>query len=419
MWHKFPTYKFLVSQHLLGLWCLVAWAYSATALLLSHHLNVGYPMVRFLAGESDRFRDFIVQLSNGSGIQSLTFNGFEILRGGFPGGAILYYHLGPSVGLSVNQGIFVYQVVVLALLAVGLYVCFDSILAKVAVALSFPVFFGLFRGNNDVVVFALYLIGMGLCKRGEARLGFVSKWLGQLIEPNFLLFEIIRSTSRRLLFAGFVLFAGVTALTNLLAPTFRSPIKVLWSSVQFSLTQGPQSANFLLTHNIGLVAGIEAWFQLIYQPTSMQGSVFRVQALSVLVVVLSLLVLIHAIRTTSLTDADRLLLITCLLVLTPTLSYWYRSIWLLIPLGYLLDKGSRNEISRYDLAQAAIIMMTVVPKNWLVFESSGTSSSYYESTLIDPFLILALLIVTLVRYQHKSSPCLQRIKPVGIRRLKA
>jgi len=377
------------------LWCLVIASYSSITLVAGHILNQGYPILRFLFGSNDRFRDVLVQLSGGVRAEIVEFAGLNVIRGVFPGGVILYYHLGQSVGISFNQTLVVYNLIALIVLAIGLAMYTRNLFVVMFMLTSYPVMFAFLRGNNEVLTFGFFIIGLAFLERSRSTVGPVMMWVGQLIEPNWMVTTILgfldRLAAMRLALIGLIAFGFAVLISQ-----SSDPLEIAYDTLRFVLLQGSSDTRFQLTHNVSLAAGVTGWLHILNDSLSLEELRPWLDSISVILTCLAVIVIaIASRRRFGVQPETRIVITSCILVLVPLYSFPYRAVWLLIPLWKLLDRASRNRMSRAERWQLTLILLAISPKTWFELGNSSPGMYHYEATLVDPFLILAVLAISL------------------------
>jgi len=357
-------------------------------------------MWKFLTGENDRFRDFYVQLSNTRRIEMIDFEGVTIVaRGVFPLAVLLYGHLGGVAAMTVRQSLVVYNLLVVLVLITGIFCSFSKWSVRCFVITSYPVLFAFFRGNNELLTFGVFLCGAAAAKRSQEK-GVLIASLGQLIEPHlsFVVF-IKRLAERMMLLKILVLGAMVLLLASLYVPN-SSMFWMIRSIFEFSATQGQGGALFRLTHNISLVAGIEGYTYLIQGTSGMPRVMLWALLVGLVVVLISVLIVLLSAQKSNVNHVDLLIVLMSIALLLPVYSFPYRTIWLLYPLGLILESPIRRVTSKSRQIQMYILIGIVLPKSWFVWFDPVSGLHFYEATLIDPVLTLSLLVVTLTRIHH-------------------
>lgn len=381
--------------------------------------GTSYPMWRFLAGSDDRFRDFFVQIGESQRIEQVAFQNLEVFRGVFPGAILLYGHLGGAVGLSLGQSLVVYNLIVVLVLTVGACMAFRQYFVRLFVLTSFPVMFGFLRGNNEILTFGLFLIGTSLIQRNLWKSGFVVALVGQLIEPNlfFVLLKKLFSRSGVLLL---LLISCVLATTSSLFTGSASPTEIISDSIRFTLTQSQGGGLFGLLHNVSLPAAIGGWRYVFGETSSLTLLSVSLESISeVLTLVMIVLVIVAFIPLFQIHGANREIVVACLLLLAPMYSFPYRTIWLLVPLGHLLDTSRPACNPRFRPLQVALILSLIIPKGWFVWSQPSIGVEFHEGTLIDPVITTVLLAVTFLQpwtTQHKNLAKDTRVKLPRIRK---
>lgn len=378
----------------------MAFAYSIAAIAATKVSKIGYPMWEFLTGQSDRFRDFYVQLSNTHRIEIIDFESLvRVVRGVFPLAILLYGHLGGVAGLTVRQSLLVYNLLVVLVLITGILCSFRKWFVRLFVITSFPVLFAFFRGNNELLTFGVFLCGVAVARRSLEK-GVLIASLGQLIEPHLsFLFVVKLITKRTMLLKILVLSAAVVLLASLYVPE-SSMFMIIRSIFEFSATQGQGGTLFRLTHNVSLIAGIEGYAYLIRGTSGMPPTSLSVALVGSTVILVSALIVFLSAQKSKVNDVDLLIVLMSISLLVPVYSFSYRTIWLLFPLGLILESPIGWTTSRLYQIQMYILIGLVLPKSWLVWSDPVSGLYFYESTLIDPVLTLVLLIVTLTRIHH-------------------
>lgn len=362
----------------------------------------GYPLWEFLAGPRDRFRDFYVQLSNTSRIEVIDFEGVvSVARGVFPLAVLLFGHLGGVAALTVEQSLFVYNMLVLLILISGVLLCFQEWFVRCFVVTSFPVLFAFLRGNNELLIFGIFLCAVATMKRNPKSALLVAS-LGMLIEPHLVFVFFIGQAIRHKMFPRIIaLSAMMLLLASLYVPTF-SLFSMIRSILEFSATQGQGGALFRLTHNQSLVASIAGYMYLMQGELAGLNITLTASLLGLLVVVVSALVVFFGVRKSKVEHVDLLIVLLSVAMILPVYSFSYRTIWLLYPLGVILDSHPERTTSKFREIQMVILALIILPKSWYVWSDPIGDVHFYEATLIDPILTLALLVVTLLRIHHEN-----------------
>ena len=117
----------------------------------------------------------------------------------------------------------------------------------------------------------------------------------------------------------------------------------------------------------------------------------------VLTLVMIVLVIVAFIPLFQIHGANREIVVACLLLLVPMYSFPYRTIWLLLPLGHLLDTSRPACDPRFRPLQVALILLLIIPKGWFVWSQPSIGVEFHEGTLIDPVLATVLLVVTFLQ----------------------
>jgi len=343
-----------------------------------------------------------VQLSNSSRIEIVQFEDIvRVARGAFPLAILLYGHLGGVAAMTVEQSVLVYNLLVVTVLTIGVLATFQKWFVRLFVLTSFPVLFAFFRGNNEILTFGIFLCGMALIRRNP-KTGVLVLLSGQLIEPHFsFVFWIWRLANREILLLTFVLSTTVLMIASIYVPG-GSVAESINSIFEFVATQAQDGNLFRLTHNISLAAATDGYSYLFRGSSGVLDSVSWLPLVGMATATISSLIVLVVSRESKVEHVDLLIVILCLSLLLPLYSFTYRTIWLLYPLGLLLESSSEKVDLSTRRIQLILLMIIVVPKCWYFWSDPVSNVAFYEATLIDPTLTLALLIVTLSRMVSKN-----------------
>ena len=372
-------------------WILcVTVAYSSLEQLLTKHLSFSYPIWNFLTSPVGRFDDFYNNLPN-PGLWFPSRAGFVL----FPGSVILYKALS-TAGFSDLQAFVVFNALTYLLLFLSTYLTFRTLGVRLLILTSYPIFFSFWRANNETLLLSLYLFALWQIEKRHRYSAITSGTFAgfhAMTEPNpFLLLSLCPLRFNRL--RGFVFSLLVTSI--LITLIFFSLVGESPTNYAESLRNFIQLDNdldFIHMHNHSLVAGVSGWIRLfsgefpdLYNSTIAKFLVF-------LLPIISIAILLFLTKRQA-TFHDRIICATTLLLIVPTHSFTYRQVWLLVPLGLMLDRRDNSILTFAERFQLGLMTVIIIPKTFIWIKSPLNGLGHYESTLIDPVLCLALLVVT-------------------------
>lgn len=374
--------------------------YSSIAFTYTAQSDFSYPIWNFLTSSTDRFSDFYSNLVSDSSLWFPSRRGFTL----FPGSVILYKLLSSS-HLSELGALVIFNVLTYLLLATSVLLVFRSFGVRLLIFLSYPIFFSFWRANNETLLLALFLIAfLGLQKDTSRNDIFSGAALGlqAAIEGNpFLLVALYPSSAKRFRRFTFAFFAGVASCVATFWYLSRTNLfEYLWSLQNY--IRRDAGLDHVNMHNHSLVAGVSGWMQLVTGEfpnlnTSLGNLVF------LLVIPLVAISWLIRIAHTEIQIFDRLICAVCLALLLPIHSFTYRQIWLLVPLGLLLERDTQGRRTFVEWLQIGLMAILILPKTFVWIKSPTDQLGHYESTLIDPVLCLVLLVLTARKYFLRSS----------------
>lgn len=370
--------------------------------LISRYRSWGYPMYSFLTTPNGRFDDFYVYLSYQSDQPFVVLENLRLLPGVFPVGAMMYRLLSPVSGVQPVWGLAIFLCLTFVLLWIGLTLTVSSRSVRVFAVLSFPVTFCFWRGNNEVLLLALFMITTHLLWAEEKTfLGSLLTAVSQMIEPNVIFLIFLKLWTRRSVTA---LLLAVLFTLLFLDMTTKSLNLLNYVRDVFLFTQLiGQPDQPVLMHNVSLFAGVLAWLDLFGLREIFMGSV-PTSIIFGLVVPLGAIavVLWTSIRSHNWTKSDRLIIASTLWVLSPTNSFIYREVWLLLPVMSLFELSRARQLSRRELLQVVVLCLCILPKSNFWFTTATDPLGFYEATLVDPILCLLLLSRTLFQRERST-----------------
>lgn len=252
-----------------------------------------------------------------------------------------------------------------------------------------------------MLTFGVFLCGMALIRRSQ-KTGVLVLLSGQLIEPLFsFIFWIWRLANREILLLTFVLSVTVLMIALMYVPG-GSVAESINSIFEFVATQAQDGNLFRLTHNISFAAATDGYSYLFRGFSGVLDSASWLPLVGVAMATISSLIVFVVSRESKVEHFDPLIVILCFSLLLPLYSFTYRTIWLLYPLGLLLESSSEKVDLSTRRIQLILLMIIIVPKCWYFWSDSVSNVAFYEAALIDPTLTLTLLTITLSQMASKN-----------------
>lgn len=373
--------------------------YSSIAFTYTAQSGFSYPIWNFLTSPTDRFSDFYSNLVSDSSLWFPSRRGFTL----FPGSVILYKLLTVS-DLSEFQAFVVFNVLTYLLLVTSVLLVFRSLGVRLLIFLSYPIFFSFWRANNETLLLALFLIALrGLqakTRRNDVFSG-ATQGLQTAIEGNpYLLVALYPGNASRFRRFALAFLVGVASCTTTFWYLSKTNLfEYLWSLQNF--ISRDTDLNFIHMHNHSLVAGVSAWTHLVTGEFPNLNTSFGNLVFLLVMPLVAFSWLVHNART-EIRLCDRLICTFCVFLLLPTNSFAYRQIWLLIPLGLLLDRDTQESRTFLEWIQIGLMVTLILPKTFVWIKSPLNELGHYESTLIDPMLCVFLLAFTVRKQVLKS-----------------
>jgi len=372
-------------------WLLIASSsFTCLEFFVTSRTTISYPIFGFLTSPVGRFDDFYNNLPMPE-VWYPSRAGFVL----FPGSVSLYKALS-AMGFSDLQAFIVFNAITYSLLFVSIFLTFRTAGVRLLILTSFPLFHSFWRANNETLLLSLYLFALWQhqkqARSSDSASGFFVG-LHAITEANPFLFLALcprRLDRLRTFIVSFLITTtSITVVFFLLSGV--SPTH--YAESLLGLIQSDADLDFMPLHNHSLVAGISGWirvftgeFPVLYNS---RLAIFLVTLLPIISIAILLFLTIRQV-----TLQDGLICATALLLIVPTNSFTYRQVWLLVPLGLMLDKIKDSNLTNAERSQIGLIMLIIVPKTFILIKSPLNGLGHYESTLIDPFLCLALLVVT-------------------------
>jgi Glycosyltransferase family 87 len=269
-----------------------------------------------------------------------------------------------------------------------------ALLTLIIACLSYPVLFALDRGNVDILGFILLWLMIEAISRGAWTAAAVLLALGASMKgvPGILilLFVPARQWRAALLAIGLTVALSVVGLAIMhggIVDNFNG-LRDAIQSFNRTVDQGTTG----LQHDSsihGLLAVLEHWGL-----GGATGAAAALSAVLVVVAVLGSLLLPLALW-------ERLTVLTVAFILAPTVTFDYRLVFMLLPVGVVLSGRHTPEVPAYVIVLFGLLL---IPKEWpLLWADVGLG------TLVNPLLMLGLFGVALAggvarRRQGRAAP---------------
>jgi len=353
--------------------------------------GAGYPIFAFMTSPVGRFDDFYNNLYANNGLAYPTVQGFI-----FTPMSIWVYKL---FSLIPNLlGLWIFFVIGLIGIA-AVFKCFSfSWLLIFTLLVSYPVLFTLARGNNELWLFPAVGVTVLMVKKGRPRSSAVLFALTNLFEPYPLLILMWKNPLK--LFRTTV---GITVAVTLPIFIFFEPYDV-WQYVKAYL--GPVSGytsgyNGLgVLHNHSLPAGLSVAKYLVTgrfvgAADDTWGLIFSIWLLAGVLIIGAILLIAQ------LNLVDRLVGIASASCLLPSMSFDYRLIYLLLPLGLLVMK---DRLDLREKLQLILIVVLIIPKNYVWFRYDMDPVGSTLGSIVNPILLLVLLstVFSVIYFQFRK-----------------
>jgi nitrate reductase NapE component len=370
--------RFKFTFLILGIFCIADFA-------ISGRYGFGYNIFDFLT-TGGRFDDYYNNLIANDGFAGQRYAYHQI----YPLGVLLARTL---MTLPKQIGLLVYLCLLCAGFVTGMRLLGISKRTTIVLLFSYPVIFNVFRGNNELLLFLG--VSVAICVRNKLKNQDLSQFvlvLTMFIEPwPYAILLIGGSIKRYIVFARSIFVVSLCGLL-LSINNFQwySYFKTnILSAVLY--TQGGNGFSFIHHHSIS--AGTMMVIKLTTGNYPDQSGIVLRVAMSVMVV-LGLGFTAWIALSKLMCQLNRLILVFSSACLFISVSADYRLVYLLLPLGFLLDK---EVLSPTEMKQLVLLVIVVIPKHFVWLggfppnEPGGTSNG-----LLTCFALMALYCLTIV-----------------------
>lgn len=265
------------------------------------------------------------------------------------------------------------------------YFCFNWLLIF-ALLLSYPVLFTLSRGNNELWLFPMVGVIVLMKVKSRERSAAVLFVLANLFEPYPLLILLWKNPLKLLRIT-----VGISIAVTLPIFIFFEPHDVWQYIIDYLNPVSGYTAGYngvVLLHNNSLPAGLSVAKYLVTgtfvgSADVTWGSIFTIWLLGGFLVIGAILFI------AKLDMVDRLIGMICTSCLLPSMSFDYRLIYLLLPLGLLVMK---DELKSREWLQIILIVAIIIPKNYVWFRYAKDPVGATLGSILNPILLLVLLL---------------------------
>jgi len=373
-------------------WTSASCIWVLVSFLLTVRLPRSYPLFAFLT-TNGKFDDFYNLVSFDSESPFSTVSRYVHP----PLSIVIYRLLEPTKYFTIQDALIVFQLTSVFGLLLGTSRLVGSTRSAIMLLFTYPVVMGFFRANNEILLVATFMWAFSYLEiNQDSRRGKFLLALGQLIEPSpfSLLIFPLRKVLLSATFIRITLLLSAVLLGFLAVGFEIQPIDYLTAIFRY-LDEDVGAGAPALLHNHSLRAGISAWIVLLGGETSALGSIVWKSVFIVVVpILLSLPLMFRVIWRCSPDLIDRAIVGVTLTVALPTHSFSYRMIWFLVPLCLIFRQVEQPKLDRRRLLQMLLIFVLMQPKSFWLFDFSNTQGVFYEATLLDPVILMALFILT-------------------------
>lgn len=195
---------------------------------------------------------------------------------------------------------------------------------------------------------------------------------------------------------------------------------ILFFTVPFIFFGGIQKNLVLLLHNLTNTAGqfsstrlgcqldFSTTFRFLFQKMGSQGN-FIAGTLRMILAILGVISVFGLKKTWK-----TILLMVCLIIGVPSISYTYTAIFMILPIIYFLDSG---KIKKWDLLYLAGMLLVMVPIPFCWTEGAGDPNYAYMNVTIPMFMecmAIVIMSVSLIMEGILNLNCRKVIKICGI-----
>ena len=331
-----------------------------------------------------------------------SFNPYNIQRGSYP--PIGYWLLAPVVWLNEYAALFVTLALFLGFMiwwllrsfTLGMPLLHRVFIVAVAL-LSLPVSVAIDRGNVDLIVFVIVVLGIASFE--QDRNAMAALWIGLAgaakILPILYLLLFLRGRKLRYIVLG-VLAAGFSSLLGF------AGFGLVHSLYGFkSAFSALQIQNHNPINSTYFNASIVGWVQSIgYAINGAKGAQAISNVLKSFVLpvdILGTLVLVCYLRWREASVWRAVTLITGLFILLNEVSYYYELLFLFIPLSLFVKYAAVN---RRGLIIGVLFGILLAPRAYFYLGSTRVDSSVLTTA---PLLLALLVIVVYDGYRERAS----------------
>ena len=331
-----------------------------------------------------------------------SFNPYNVQRGSYP--PIGYWLLAPVVWLNEYAALFVTLGLFLGFMiwwlsrsfTMGMSL-FHRILIVAVALLSLPVSFAIDRGNDDLIVFVIVVLGIASFE--QHRNALAALWIGLAgaakILPILYLLLFLRGRKLRYVVLG-VFFAGFATLLGFLGFGLGHSIYGFRSAFSALQVQNHSPVNSTYFN-----ASIVGWVQSIgYAINGANGAQAIENALKPFVVpvdILGAVALASYLRWREGSIWRAVTLITGLFILLNEVSYYYELLFLFLPLSLFVKYAAVN---RRGLIVGVLFGILLAPRAYFYLGSTRVDSSVLTTA---PLLLALLVTVIYDGYRERAS----------------
>lgn len=364
------------------------------ALIYYPLLQSGYPLLKFLTSEIGRFDDFWNYRISSFSILFPTNGNFFL----YPISIPLYQFFG---NLEYRTSLVFFIILTIVSIFLLLFLITKNIYVTFLLMLQYPLYFTVFRGNNDLIIFSLLLLTYFLILTKKIKSAILVSVLIQFIEPYpFILFLFLKNWKLILkifIILSFIFMVYFTVLYGM--DSFVEYVIGLFAfSGNYSTDLYPGSS----LHSISLSGSLQtlSYFVTGFWPTS--SSIFF-NNLNIFIFIIGIALCLIFCSRNNVSVLDKLLFITISWGIFRSVSFDYAQIHFLLPLAILLNLNS-NESNTISLKKNKftkslyfiifiLILIVIQPKPYLWFFSTENQIGSTLGSLLNPIILIVILML--------------------------